>query len=69
MNWIRQQEPQLIKWIALALFGLAFILVYYAQSTTSPTDVILIIGAIISGVAGFAMWLIYGEKVDGGPRR
>jgi drug/metabolite transporter (DMT)-like permease len=69
MNWIRQQSPQLVKWMALSMFGLAFILVYYAQNTTSPVDVILIIAAIISGVAGFALWLIYGEKVDGGPRR
>jgi drug/metabolite transporter (DMT)-like permease len=69
MNWIRQQSPQLVKWLAISMFGLAFIFVYLSQDTTFPADAVLIVAAIVSGVAGFGMWLIYGDKVDGGPRR
>lgn len=69
MDWFRKQDPQVVKWVALAMFGLAFILVYYANRTSTPVDVILIILAIVSGVTGFALWLMYGDMVDRGPRR
>lgn len=69
MDWFRKQDPQVVKWVALAMFGLAFIFVYYANRTTTPTDVILIVLAIASGVTGFALWLMYGDMVDRGPRR
>lgn len=69
MDWFRKQDPQVVKWLALAMFGLAFILVYYANRTTSPVDIILIVLGIVSGVTGFALWLMYGDMVDRGPRR
>lgn len=69
MDWFRKQSPQVVKWLALAMFGLAFILVYYANRTTSPVDVILIVLGIAAGVTGFALWLMYGDMVDRGPRR
>lgn len=69
MDWFRKQDPQVVKWVALAMFGLAFIFVYYANRTSTPVDVILIILGIASGVTGFALWLMYGDMVDRGPRR
>lgn len=69
MDWFRKQDPQVVKWLALAMFGLAFILVYYANRTTSPVDIILIVLGIGSGITGFALWLMYGDMVDRGPRR
>lgn len=69
MDWFRKQDPQVVKWLALAMFGLAFILVYYANRTTSPVDVILIVLGIAAGFTGFALWLMYGDMVDRGPRR
>lgn len=69
MDWFRKQDPQVVKWVALAMFGLAFIFVYYANRTSTPVDVILIVLAVASGVTGFALWLMYGDMVDRGPRR
>lgn len=69
MDWFRQQDPQVVKWVALAMFGLAFILAYVANQTTMPLDVILIILGLAVGIVGFRLWLMYGEKVDRGPRR
>lgn len=69
MNRIRQLSPQATKWLAIALFVVAFVLVYLAQDTTPPTDVIFVVLAIASAVSGFALWLIYGDRVDGRPRR
>ena len=69
MDWFRKQDPQVVKWVALAMFGLAFILAYYANQTGTPVDVILIVLGIASGVTGFALWLMYGDMVDRGPRR
>jgi len=69
MDWFRQQDPQVVKWLSLAMFGLAFILAYIANQTTVPLDVILIVLGIASGIFGFRLWLMYGEMVDRGPRR
>ena len=69
MDWLRKQDPQVVKWLALAMFGLAFILVYYANRTGTPLDAILIVLGIAAGVTGFALWLMYGDMVDRGPRR
>lgn len=69
MDWFRKQDPQVVKWVALGMFGLAFILVYFANQTDTPTDVILIILGIGSGVAGYVLWLVYGDRVDRGPRQ
>jgi CHASE2 domain-containing sensor protein len=69
MDRIRQLSPQALKWLALSLFVVAFVLVYLAQRTTSPADVVFIVVAIVSAVGGFGLWLMYGERVDGGPRR
>lgn len=69
MDWFRKQDPQVVKWVALAMFGLAFILVYYANQTGTPLDVILIVLGVAAGVTGFALWLMYGDMVDRGPRR
>lgn len=69
MDWFRQQDPQVVKWLSLAMFGLAFILAYFANQTTVPLDVILIVLGIASGIIGFWLWLMYGEMVDRGPRR
>lgn len=68
MNWLKKQDPQVVKWLAIAMFGLAFILAYYANQLTPPIDVILIVLGIASGVTGFALWLMYGDMVDHGPR-
>lgn len=69
MEWFRRQDPQVVKWVALGMFGLAFILMYYANRTGNPVDVILIILGIAAGVTGFALWLVYGDLVDRGPRQ
>jgi Na+/melibiose symporter-like transporter len=69
MDWFRQQDPQVVKWVALAMFGLAFILVYLANQTSMPLDVILIVLGLAVGIVGFRLWLMYGELVDRGPRR
>lgn len=69
MDWLRRQDPQVVKWVALAMFGLAFLLAYLANRTGTPLDVIFIVLGIASGVTGFALWLMYGDMVDRGPRR
>jgi hypothetical protein len=69
MDWLRTQEPRVVRGVALGMFGLAFLLVYFANRTTTPVDVILIVLAIAAGVTGFALWLMYGDMVDRGPRR
>jgi hypothetical protein len=69
MDWFRRQDPQVVKWLALAMFGLAFILVYAANQVTLPLDVILIILAVVAGIVGYRLWLMYGDQVDRGPRR
>jgi len=69
MDRLRQLSPQTLKWIAIGLFVVAFLAVFVAQRTTSPVDVIAIVLAIALGVGGFGLWLMYGERVDGGPRR
>lgn len=69
MDWFRQQEPQVVRWVALAFFGLAFIFVYVANQTSVPVDIIFIVLAAASGITGFRLWLLYGEMVDRGPRR
>ena len=69
MDRLRQLSPQSLKWIAIGLFAAAALAVYVAQRTTSPVDVIAIMLAIALGVGGFVLWLMYGERVDGGPRR
>lgn len=69
MDWFRQQDPQVVRWVALAMFGLAFILVYFANQTTMPLDAMLIVLAVAAGITGFRLWLLYGELADRGPRR
>lgn len=69
MKWLRHVSPQTLKWTAIAMFALAFLAVYISQRTTPPTDVVLIIVAIASGITGFMLWIMYGDRVDGGPRR
>lgn len=69
MNRLRQLSPQALKWTAIALFACAFLAVLISQRTTPPVDVIFTILAIIGGVGGFILWIMYGERVDGGPRR
>lgn len=69
MGWFRKQDPQVVKWVALAMFGLAFILMYYATETSPPIDIILIVLGIAAGFTGFALWLMYGDMVDHGPRK
>jgi threonine/homoserine efflux transporter RhtA len=69
MDWFRQQEPQVVRWVALAMFGLAFIFVYFANKTSVPVDIMFIVLTIAAGIIGFRLWLLYGEMVDRGPRR
>jgi hypothetical protein len=69
MNRLRELPPQSLKWIAIGLFAAAFLAVFIAQRTASPVDIAAIVLAIAFGVAGFMLWLMYGERVDGGPRR
>jgi uncharacterized membrane protein YidH (DUF202 family) len=69
MDWLRTQDPRVVRGVALGTFGLAFLLVYFANRTTTPVDVILIILGIAAGVTGFALWLMYGDMVDRGRRR
>jgi Na+/melibiose symporter-like transporter len=69
MDWLRQQDPRVVRGVALVMFGLAFLLVYLANRTTTPVDVVLIVLAIAAGVTGFALWLMYGDMVDRGRRR
>lgn len=69
MDRLRQLSPQTLKWSSIALFAFAFLAVFVAQRTTSPVDVICIVLAILAGVVGFNLWIMYGERVDGGPRR
>lgn len=68
MDRLRQLSAQSLKWTAIGLFVAAFIAVYIAQQTASPIDIIAIVFAIALGVGGFMIWLMYGERVDGGPR-
>ena len=69
MDWIKKQDPQVVKWLALSMFGLACLFIYFANRTSPPVDVILIILGVVDGVIGFALWLAYGDLVDRGPRR
>lgn len=69
MNRLRQLSPQALKWTSIGLFVLAFAAVFIAQRTSPPIDIASIILAIILGVAGFMLWLMYGERVDGSPGR
>jgi threonine/homoserine efflux transporter RhtA len=69
MDWLRRQDPQVVKWLALAMFGLAFILVYAANQVSMPFDAILIVLAVAAGIVGYRLWLMYGDQVDRGPRR
>ena len=69
MDWIKKQDPQVVKWLALSMFGLAFLFVYFANQTSPPVDVILILLGVVDGVIGFALWLAYGDMADRGPRR
>ena len=68
MDRLRQLSAQSLKWTAIGLFVAAFIAVYIAQRTTTPVDIIAIVLAIALGIGGFMIWLMYSERVDGGPR-